>query len=181
LRTTVSQPDPADTLAPTARPTIRTSDQEMERALTKLLSRDRRHEVYRHIAADAGVQAEPRVAWLLLRVGEHPGWGRHHLARHLLMSNADLDRRLGELVTSGYARALSEDPSQPVALTEAGQRAFDSLFRVRHDRIARLAADWHPEHHPHLVALLTRLTHQLGASEEAPGHDLDAARSAPSS
>ena len=179
LRTTVSQPDPASTLAPTAMPTTRTSDQEMERALTKLLSRDRRREVYQHIAADAGVQAEPRVAWLLLRVGEHPGWARHHLARHLLMTNADLDRRLGELVTSGYARALPEDPGAPVPLTEAGQRAFESLHRVRHDRIARLAADWHPEQHPHLVALLTRLTHQLGASDETPGHDLDAASSTP--
>ena len=35
LRTTAGRPDPADTLAPTARPTIRTSDQEMERALTR--------------------------------------------------------------------------------------------------------------------------------------------------
>ncbi len=181
LRTTVSQPDPASTLAPTAMPTTRTSDQEMERALTKLLSRDRRREVYQHIAADAGVKAEPRVAWLLLRVGEHPGWGRHHLARHLLMTDADLERRLGELVTSGYARALPEDPGEPVPLTEAGQRAFESLYRVRHDRIARLAADWDPEQHPHLVALLTRLTHQLGASDETPGHDLDAASATRSS
>jgi EmrB/QacA subfamily drug resistance transporter len=179
LRTTVSQPDPASTLAPTAMPTTRTSDQEMERALTKLLSRDRRREVYQHIAADAGVKAEPRVAWLLLRVGEHPGWGRHQLARHLLMTDADLERRLGELVTSGYARALPEDPGEAVPLTEAGQRAFESLYRVRHDRIARLAADWDPEQHPHLVALLTRLTHQLGASDERPGHDLDAASATP--
>ena len=45
--------------------------------------------------------------------------------------------------------------------------------------IERPAADWHPEQHPHLVALLTRLTHQLGASDETPGHDLDAASSTP--
>jgi len=32
LRTTTGSPDPADTLAPTSRPTVRTSDQEMERA-----------------------------------------------------------------------------------------------------------------------------------------------------
>src|SRR5499427_6140722 len=40
LRTTTGSPDPADTLAPTSRPTIRTSDQEMERALTALISRE---------------------------------------------------------------------------------------------------------------------------------------------
>ena len=65
--------------------------------------------------------------------------------------------------------------SKAVPLSETGQRAFDSLFRVRRERIERLAADWEPEQHPHLVALLTRLTHQLGASDEAPGHDLDPA------
>jgi EmrB/QacA subfamily drug resistance transporter len=175
LRTTAGRPDPADTLAPTSRPTIRTSDQEMERALTSLLSRDNRRDVYQNIAADAGVEVAPRAAWMLLRVGEHPGWGRHDLAQHLHMTDADLNRRLAELVASGYARPLPDDLSQPVPLSETGQRAFDSLFRVRHDRIARLVADWEPEQHPHLVALLTRLTHQLGASDEAPGQDLDPA------
>ncbi len=45
---------------------------------------------------------------MLLRVGEHPGWGRHDLAEHLHMTDADLDRRLGELVTSGYVQALPD-------------------------------------------------------------------------
>jgi DNA-binding MarR family transcriptional regulator len=175
LRTSTGSPDPADTLAPTSRPTIRTSDQEMERALTSLLSRQRRGEVYQNIAADAGVEVAPRAAWMLLRVGEHPGWSRDHLARHLHMTDADLNRRLAELVTSGYVPALSDDLDKSVPLSETGQRAFDSLFRVRRERIERLAADWEPEQHPHLVALLTRLTHQLGASDEAPGHDLDPA------
>jgi EmrB/QacA subfamily drug resistance transporter len=175
LRTSTGSPDPADTLAPTSRPTIRTSDQEMERALTSLLSRQRRGDVYQNIAADAGVEVAPRAAWMLLRVGEHPGYSRHDLARHLHITDADLNRRVAELVPAGYVEALPDDVSKPVPLSEAGQRAFDSLFQVRRERIARLAADWDPEHHPHLVALLTRLTHQLAASDEAPAHDLDRA------
>jgi DNA-binding MarR family transcriptional regulator len=135
--------------------------------------RQRRREVYQDLAANAGVPVAPRTAWLLLCVGEHPGWGRHDLAVHLHMTDADLDRRLADLVKSGYARPLPGDLSQPVPLSEQGQRAFESLFRVRRERIARLAADWDPDQHPHLVALLTRLTHQLGASEETLGHDLD--------
>ena len=67
------------------------------------------------------------------------------------------------------------DPAGPVSLTEAGQRAFDELFQARHEAVARLAADWHPEQHPHLKELLTRLTHQLAAGSETPGPDLDAA------
>jgi EmrB/QacA subfamily drug resistance transporter len=175
LRTTTGTPDPADTLAPTSRPTVRTSDQEMERALTTLLSRENRRNVYQDLASGAGLKVAPRDAWMLLRVGEHPGWSRHHLARHLHLTDADLNRRLGELVTAGYARPLPDDLSKPVPLTETGQQAFDRLFRVRHDRIERLCADWEPDEHPHLVALLTRLTHQLAASDETPGQDLDTA------
>ena len=175
LRTTTGTPDPADTLAPTSRPTVRTSDQEMERALTVLLSREHRREVYSRLVTAASVQTTPRAAWLLLRIGEHPGWGRHELARHLYMTDADLQRRLAELITPGYVRSLPDDPAEPVPLTEAGRHAFDALFRARHDAIARLAADWNPEQHPHLVTLLTRLTHQLAASGETPGADLDAA------
>jgi EmrB/QacA subfamily drug resistance transporter len=175
LRTTTGTPDPADTLAPTSRPTIRTSDQEMERALTTLLSREHRGDVYQRIASDAGVDVAPRDAWMLLRVGEHPGWSRHHLARHLHLTDTDLDGRLGKLVTSGYARALPGDPSKPVSLTDTGKQAFDRLFRVRHDRIERLCADWEPDQHPRLTALLTRLTHQIAASDETPGRELDTA------
>jgi len=173
LRATAGAPDPADTLAPTARPAIRTSDQEMERALTALLSRERRHEVYRDLVSAADVQATPRAAWLLLRIGEHPGLGRHDLARHLHLTHTDLERRLTELITSGYARTLPDDLTEPVPLSEAGQHAFDDLFRARRGRIARLCADWQPDQHPHLLALLTRLTHQLAASSETPGTDLD--------
>ena len=175
LRTTTGSPDPADTLAPTSRPTIRTSDQEMERALTVLLGRERRRQVYAHLISAAGIQATPRAAWLLLRVGEHPEWGRHDLAEHLYLTDADFQRRLTELVASGYVQPLPGEAAEPVQLTEAGRRAFDDLFQARHDAIGRLAADWHPEQHPRLLELLTRLTHQLAAGSETPGPDLDAA------
>jgi EmrB/QacA subfamily drug resistance transporter len=175
LRTSTGAQDPADTLAPTARPTIRTSDQEMERALTALLSRERRRDVYARLISAASIKTTPRAAWLLLRVGEHPGWGCHDLAEHLYMTDADLKRRLGELVADGYARPLADGPGEPVPLTETGQHAFDELFRARHDAIARLAAGWDPEHHPRLLALLTRITHQLAAGSETPGADLDEA------
>jgi DNA-binding MarR family transcriptional regulator len=175
LRTTTGSPDPADTLAPTSRPTIRTSDQEMERALTALLGREHRREVYTHLASAAGVQVTPRAAWLLLRVGEHPEWGRHDLAGHLYLTDADFERRLTELITSGYVQPLPDGPAGPVSLTEAGQHAFDELFQARHDAVARLAADWQPEEHPRLLELLTRLTHQLAAGSETPGPDLDPA------
>jgi len=173
LRTTAGQPDPADTLAPTARPTIRTSDQEMERALTRLLGREKRREVYARLVTTAGIGSSPRAAWLLLRVGQHPEMSRRDLAGLLSLSDVELERRLTELVATGYVRALRPDLDQPIPLTEAGQRAFDALFQARQQSIARLAHDWEPERHPGLVSLVDRLTHQLAASGETPGPDLD--------
>jgi len=173
LRTTAGQPDPADTLAPTARPTIRTSDQEMERALTRLLGREQRREVYARLVTRAGIAASPRAAWMLLRVGQHPEMSRHDLAGLLSLTDTELERRLTELVATGYVRALRADLEQPIPLTEAGQHAFDALFRARQESVARLAEDWDPEKHPGLVSLLDRLTHQLAASGETPGPDLD--------
>jgi EmrB/QacA subfamily drug resistance transporter len=173
LRTTAGQPDPADTLAPTAMPAVRTSDQEMERALTRLLGREQRREVYAGMVTRAGIGASPRAAWLLLRVGQHPEMSRRDLAGLLSLTDAELERRLTELVATGYVRALRADLDQPIPLTEAGQHAFEALFRARQEGVARLCADWEPEQHPELVSLLDRLTHQLAASGETPGPDLD--------
>jgi len=173
LRTTAGSPDPADTLAPTARPTVRTSDQEMERALTSLLGREQRREVYARLVTASGIAASPRAAWLLLRVGQHPGMSRRDLAALLQLGDAELERRLTELVATGYVRALPGDLDEPAPLTEAGQHAFDALFRARQQSVARLCADWDPDQHPALESLLDQLTHQLAASREAPGPDLD--------
>ena len=172
MRTTVGAPDPADTLAPTATPTVRTSDQEMERAVTSLLGRQRRRDVYARLTTAAGIAASPRAAWLLLRVGRHPGMSRRDLAALLHLSDAELERRLTELVAIGYVQVLRPDPDQPVPLSGPGQRAFEALFQARRASIERLCADWHPDQHPALLSMLDRLTTQL-AARETPGRDLD--------
>lgn len=165
--------DPADTLAPTARPSVRTSAQEMERALTALSTRERRHELYKDLLSAADVAGSPRSGWLLLRVGEHPDSTRADLARQLHVTDANLTGRLGELVDLGYLRRLPDDLGKPVALSPAGRIACDNLFGARQQRIARLLSDWHPEQHPELLALINRITHELAASGERPGSDLE--------
>jgi DNA-binding MarR family transcriptional regulator len=136
----------------------------MERALTALLSRERRGEVYASLASTAGVRVTPRAAWLLLRVGQHAGMSREDLARRLSLPAAELEPRLAELIASGYVGALSPDQRQPVPLTEAGRQAYERLYQARHESVTRLCADWHPDQHPALLALLNRITQQLAAS-----------------
>ncbi len=173
LRATTRAPDPADTLAPTARPSVRDTHQEMERAITSLLSRERRRVVYTELLSTAGLQLKPRAGWLLYRVGEHQELSRRQLAGLLQLPDTDLQRRLAELSTPGYV--TDGDASQPVRLTATGQVAYEDLMRAREDRLRKLCADWGPDRHPQLAALLTTITHQLAGSGEKPGADLDAA------
>jgi hypothetical protein len=173
LRATTRAPDPADTLAPTARPSVRDTNQEMERAITSLLSRERRRVVYADLVSTAGLKLPPRAGWLLYRVGEHQDLSRHQLAGLLQLPDTDLQRRLADLTTTGYV--TDGDANQPVRLTGTGQTAYQDLMRAREDRLRKLCADWHPDRHPQLAALLTTITHQLAASGEKPGADLDAA------
>jgi len=174
LRTTTRAVDPADTLAPTSRPTIRTSDEEMERALSTLNSRERRRELYGDLVREASVDLTPRAGWLLIRVGEHPGDTRPRLAGRLSITVDDLDERLSELVRVGYAAAL-DGLEVPIALTSSGTDAHDRLFAARQERIRRFLEGWDSGAHPELLRLLSRFTHELAAGDERPGRDLEAA------
>ncbi len=162
LRTTSKAPDPADTLAPTSRPAVRSSQDEMERAVTSLLHRDRRQEIYRELVQAAGVDVPPRAAWILLRIHEHPGMSRAALAEHLHIDGADMEDRLGELTQLGYLGAATSSDGQ-ITLTQNGEEASEQLFEARQNGIARLLADWNPERHPELMALLKRISHHMAA------------------
>lgn len=175
LRATSLAVDQADRLAPTARPTVRTSEAEMTRAVSSLLSREHRRHVYAGLVAAAGIDVLPRAGWLLLRLGEHPGESRAAVAQCLSIDVSDLDDRLAELVVAGYVAPLPTDAAQPVELTPAGQSAYTRLFAARQERIARLLDDWKPEQQPRLMQLLNTITHELAASHERPGRDLDEA------
>lgn len=100
---------------------------------------------------------------------------RRDLARLLHVPDTDLQRRLADLAGPGYLAPLDGDNSQPVTLTVTGRAAYQKLDQAREDHIRRLCADWHPDQHPQLRALLTSITHQLAASDEKPGADLDVA------
>lgn len=78
-----------------------------------------------------------------------------------------------ELVQAGYVDPGSDGTDE---LTESGQSAYARIFTARQDRIATLLDGWHPEQHPRLLELLTDITHELAASHERPGPDLDRVR-----
>ena len=172
LRTTTRAVDPADTLAPTSRPTIRSSEDELQRALSTLTNRERRRELYTDLAQQADVVAPPRAAWLLLRLGEHRADTARTLAGRLHISVSDLHARLQELNAAGYLETLPV-PGERLVLTPAGRAACDRLFIARQARVERFLAGWSVADHPELTAVLSRFTHALAAGAESPGRDLD--------
>jgi EmrB/QacA subfamily drug resistance transporter len=172
LRATTRAVDPADSLAPTSRPTVRTSAEEMARALSTLTNREKRRDLYGDLVKDASVNVVPRAAWLLLRVGEHRGDTPRQLAARLQISVGDLQSRLEELAYAGYLER-SPDPDGRIIFTPAGLAAYDRLFAARQERIERFLHGWKPEEHPDLLRLLSKFTHELAASDERPGRDLE--------
>ncbi len=176
LRRTSQAVDQADRLAPTARPTVRTSDEEMRRAISTLLGRERRREVYAQLVAASGVGVSPRAAWLLLRLGEHRGDSRAVLARRLYIGVPELSSRMTELVRAGYVEPAEPAPDRADDLTESGAAAYARIFAARQDMIEQKLEGWQPELHPRLLELLSEITHELAASSERPDPDLDLVR-----
>jgi EmrB/QacA subfamily drug resistance transporter len=175
LRQTSRAVDQADRLAPTARPTFRTSDEEMQRAVSALLVRDTRRQLYGDLVAKSAIAVSPRAGWLLLRVGEHHGESRATLARHLSISVPELNGRMAELVEVGYVEP-ADTPDDADALTESGRAAHARIFAASQERIALLLEGWHPHQHPRLLEFLGKVTHELAASHERPGRDLEPTR-----
>ncbi len=172
LRTTTRAVDPADKLAPTSRPTLRSSEEEMRRALSSLTNREGRRELYGGLAATAAVDVSPRAAWLLLRVGQHPSDSPDMLAGRLGVSRENLLSRLSELVTGGFVAAPGAVGSA-IALTRDGAEAYARLYAAREERVRRLLSGWDVEAHPELCRLLDQFTHELIAGDERPGRDLE--------
>jgi EmrB/QacA subfamily drug resistance transporter len=179
LRRTSRAVDQADRLAPTSRPTIRTSDEEMRRAVSSLLSRERRREVYAQLVSASGISVSPRAGWLLLRLGEHCGESREIIARRLFIGVPELSSRMTELVQAGYCVPGEPGPDAAAELTDSGLDAYARIFAARQDLIERLLEGWHPELHPRLLELVTEITHELAAGSERPRRDLDLTRTDP--
>jgi EmrB/QacA subfamily drug resistance transporter len=175
LRSTSRAVDPADRLAPTARPTIRTSDEELRRAVSTLFAKQRRREVYSQLVAASGIALSPQAGWLLLRLGEHHGESRAALAGWLSISTAELGDRMTELVMAGCV-VPAGTPADADELTGSGRSACARIFAASQDRIALLLEGWQPQQHPRLLQLLAEITHELAAGQERPGPDLEPAR-----
>jgi EmrB/QacA subfamily drug resistance transporter len=180
LRQTSRAPNPAQTLAPTAAPAACTSVDEIGRALSVLTSGQPRERIYEKLADRAGVTIDAAGCWMLLRVHEHPGDDVPALSQRLELPEDTIRLLLGNLIGRGLVSSAS--PARPAAgvpgetgvpggppvgldgtvmLTASGEAAAERLVGARHDAVADLVADWNPEQHAELAALLRKLARHL--------------------
>lgn len=160
LRLTAAAPDQSQALAPTSMPAVEESADEVVRALSLLASREDRHRIYTELAAQAGVELDPRSTWLLYRLDGHPLLDIASIATNLHLDRKDIQALVAPLAGAGLV-TLDGSAGGTVAVTPAGHAAIERLVAARRARLhARLGA-WADEHDARLAAKLDELARDL--------------------
>ena len=161
LRTTAQATDVGQTFA---MPTSRSSQQEIERALHVLSSRASLDQLYRRLAARAGVELDPRPTWLLFRLQEQAPISQQSLAQRFQVPADQLTPSLATLQEKGLVTLASPADGQGegrLQLTSAGQETLKRLTTAFHDNLAELLDGWSPEQEAELATLLHQVTGDL--------------------
>jgi EmrB/QacA subfamily drug resistance transporter len=130
---------------------------EIERALTKVTTREERISFNHRIAERAGLDLSPAAIWALVRIDEH-GPGR---ARALAEENGVDPARVADVIGELRERGLIGGDDGDSRLTPAGKQYTERVVRARRDLLAEALADGSAERHPELAALLQRLAREL--------------------
>jgi DNA-binding MarR family transcriptional regulator len=138
-------------------PTQRTSIDELERALTKLSSRQNVHERYATTIAKSGIDINVSEAYGLFRLKQFGATRVEDIPRRLDMPMAEIRPHLDALVTSGRAAIQGTAPNQTLVMTEAGEAAVDALCAARRAILSDQLDGWAPERHAELLTMLRQL------------------------
>ena len=161
MRTTTQATDVGQAFA---MPTARSSQQEIERALHVLASRDSLEQLYRRLAARAGVELDPRPTWLLFRLQEQAPISQESLAQRFQVPADLLTPSIETLQEKGLVALASRADGQgegQLQLTPAGQETLKSLTTALHDNLSELLDGWSPEQEAELATLLHQVTGDL--------------------
>jgi EmrB/QacA subfamily drug resistance transporter len=135
---------------------------EIERALSLLVSRENRWELYERAASRAEVDLPPPELWLLARLGERAPVTEAALAESL---PADIAGPLDELGRMAYVETGDDGT---IELTDEGRGAYERLVELRCAHLRELLDGWSPDEHPELKQLVDRLGRDLVAEMPAP-------------
>jgi EmrB/QacA subfamily drug resistance transporter len=159
LRTTTQATDVGQTFA---MPTARTSQQEIERSLQVLASRDSLEQIHRRLAARAGLDLDPRSTWLLCRLQEQAPISPEGLAQRFQVPADLLTPAIATLQEQGLLKlafpANGQGEEGPLQLTATGEETLQRLTTACHDDLSDLLDGWSPEQKAELAVLLHKVT-----------------------
>ena len=180
LRTATGEPTPAgETLRSSASvadlgeamggtPTSRTSQQEVERVLSRLSATDMRRFGYAKLARAADLDLPGGACWILTRLANQGATPGPELARQAGVTMAEGHPNAQLLVDRG----LITRTDGVLALTPAGAQTADRIFAAKHAWLERQLAGWSPEQHAELEPVLHRLSRAI-LGDHADRHMVD--------
>jgi DNA-binding MarR family transcriptional regulator len=138
-------------------PVQRSSIDELERALTRLSSRQNVKERYAQTIAKSGIDITVPEAYGLFRLKQFGPSRVEDIPDLLKLPMAKIRPHLDALVASGRAALEGTPPHQTLVMTEAGEAAVDALCAARRAILTEQLDGWSPEQHAELLAMLRQL------------------------
>jgi DNA-binding MarR family transcriptional regulator len=142
-------------------PTARSSRDEIERLLLKLLhtdsaARQKVHDVYRDLGAQIGIDCPPGSLRALCQIVRLGPVTRAELARQSGES-ADQDRTY---VNRLIAEGLVDQDDSVLKITDAGETVTEELHEAMRQVLVQSLEGWSPENYPELLELLIRMSRE---------------------
>jgi DNA-binding MarR family transcriptional regulator len=130
---------------------------ELERALTRLTTREQREHFHRRVAERAGVRLSPGAAWALVRIDEH-GFAD---ARAMAVEQGVRDDRIAAVVAELRGGGLVGGSPDAPDLTPKGRTLTGQVVTARRELLAEALADESAGRRPEVDELLRRLAREL--------------------
>ena len=147
-------------------PEGRTSLQEIELALERLAARENRAELYRTLAARAGLEMTPRACWLLYRLADRPDCTLAGVADRLKVPVDRISPAVDALAGAGMITRADRADGCDLRLTAAGDDAIERLTAARRAGLNDLLEGWDPEAHPEIQEMVRNLARALLADDD---------------
>lgn len=141
----------------------RTSLQEVELALERVVASEDRGAIYRALAERADLNLGPQACWLLFRLNERPGSSEESLEARFKV--------VPEVFAAGLASLVEEnlvhrDDTGFLEITALGRSAMVRLIDAQRASLEDLLDGWDPTEHPELEALVRQLATSLLADDD---------------
>jgi EmrB/QacA subfamily drug resistance transporter len=144
-------------------PETRSSLQEVELALERMIAMEDRSVVYANLSQRAALDLGPQACWLLFRLEEFPGLNEETLAERYKVRPDVLDAGLNELAKENL---IVKVPSTPFTITDKGVATLAALTEARRQGLETLLDGWNPSEHPELEELVRRLASSVLADDD---------------